>query len=310
MTTRRLIDRTFFCLVTLGVLAAGAIALSQGRPPRQHTATAARPLRLVPANQPPPAENRVTLEAQHGHRHVESNAVPQHPVGRFPNWGNPHAIAEQRHRFNLPLEPQPADKVTPLHLASRRGPPNLPFGVAVNGVMFDPGTAEFWRGDRTLGWNYEALGGAAPLGVDENFAHVQPGGQYHYHGLPTGLLKRLGQSPQKHSPLVGWAADGFPIYAQYGYGDPEDPDSTIIELRSSYRLKPGVRPGGDDAPDGAYDGAFVQDYEYVAGRGDLDECNGRHAVTPEFPQGTYAYFLTSEWPVIPRAFRGAPVRLR
>ncbi|MBU6180830.1 MAG: YHYH protein, partial [Verrucomicrobia bacterium] len=69
------------------------------------------------------------------------------------------------------------------------------------------------------------------------------------------------------------------------------------------------RPGGDE-PGGRHDGAFVQDYECVAGSGDLDECNGRFCLTPEFPEGTYAYFLTDEWPVIPRAFRGSPVSLR
>jgi hypothetical protein len=42
----------------------------------------------------------------------------------------------------------------------------------------------------------------------------------------------------------------------------------------------------------------------------LDECNGRFTVTPEFPNGTYAYFLTRDWPVIPRAFRGKPTDIK
>ncbi|MFO1162141.1 MAG: YHYH protein [Reyranellaceae bacterium] len=55
----------------------------------------------------------------------------------------------------------------------------------------------------------EALSGARPLGIDQNKAHVQPDGSYHYHGLPTGLIDRLGGRGM--GLLVGWAADGFPI---------------------------------------------------------------------------------------------------
>ncbi|MEM9704381.1 MAG: YHYH protein, partial [Planctomycetota bacterium] len=127
-----------------------------------------------------------------------------------------------------------------------------------------------------------------------------------YHGLPTGLLKNLGWKAGEHSPLIGWAADGFPIYAKTGFTNADDASSPIQELKSSYRLKKGRRPGGAGQPGGTYDGTFTQDYEYVDGVSDLDECNGRHCVTPEFPDGTYAYFLTDDWPVVPRKFRGEP----
>ena len=110
---------------------------------------------------------------------------------------------------------------------------------------------------------------------------------------------------KQHSPLIGWAADGFPIYAVYGYSDPNDSKSKVQKLSSSYQLKTGSRPGGD-APAGIYDGTFVRDYEYVPESGDLDECNGCQTVTPEFPNGTYAYFLTEQWPVIPRFWKGTP----
>jgi hypothetical protein len=139
---------------------------------------------------------------------------------------------------------------------------------------------------------------------------VQPNGGYHYHGLPRPLLKSLDLKAGSHSPLVGWAADGFPVYALYGYADPKKAESAVIELKSSFRLKDGDRPGGDRAPGGKFDGTFVQDYEFVEGIGDLDECNGRFCVTPEFTNGTYAYFLTNDWPVIPRSFRATPVNLR
>lgn len=273
-------------------------------------ATTRQPLVLVPATEKPPVASRSTLEHLHGHLHVASNGIPTHTVGRFPNGGNPNAIRPQRYDFQLPEDPKPAERTTSIYLTSPFGPPNMPFGVAVNGVLFDPGTAEFWQGNRSGGWNYEALGGAVPLGLDENFAHVQPQGSYHYHGIPDQLLKELGMDPSKHSPLVGWAADGFPLYCIYAQVDPNDLKSDIAPLRSSFRLKDGDRPGGDKSPGGKYDGTFFEDYVYVAGEGDLDECNGRFGKTPEFPEGAYAYFLTEEWPVIPRAFRGVPVRLR
>ncbi len=287
----------------------GWFVWAQAPPLRRLFVVGTRPLELVPASQQPPAKSQSHFDHEHGHRHVSANGIPNHKVGRFPNRGNPNAIREQHYRFNLPADPQPAAQVTPLHDSGRRGPPNMPFGVAVNGVLFDPGTAEFFEGD-PRGWNYEALGGAVPLGIDANYAHVQPNGGYHYHGLPTLLLEQLGWSAKRHSPQIGWAADGFPIYAVYGYAEGDDPKSKIKPLKSSYRLKSGNRPAGQRNPGGKYDGTFIQDYQYVERAGDLDECNGRFGKTPDFPAGTYAYYLTEDWPVIPRAFRGTPVNLR
>jgi len=279
---------------------------------RQHRATEAKPLRLEPATKRPPGKNEHRIDVQGDTRTIVSNALPDHLVGAFPNRGNPNVIQSQQYRFDLPAKPQPAPQVTPLDrpAGDRGGPPNLAFGVALNGILFDPGTAEFWNGDRESGWNYEALGGAVPLGLDEQHAHVQPNGAYHYHGISHVIMDQLTLKPGEHSPLIGWAADGFPIYALRGYKDPGDPAGGMKTLKSSYALKPGERPRPPLGPGGAHDGAFIQDYHYVAGSGDLDECNGRFCVTPEFPEGTYAYFLTLEWPVVPRAFRGTPVVLR
>ncbi|MBU6174861.1 MAG: YHYH protein [Planctomycetes bacterium] len=303
--SRRIILGSTFALIAI----AGSLAWTQSRG-RRHTATEAKPLELVPATEEPPSPHQSRIEQEHGHLHIASNGIPKHLVGRFPNRGNPHAIRPQRYAFDLPENPKPAEQTTSIYFTSRFGPPNMPFGVAVNGVLFDPGTAEFWQGDRSSGWNYEALGGAVRLGLDENYAHVQPQGSYHYHGLPHLLLKDLGFDAAKHSPLIGWAADGFPVYCIYGFKDPNAPDSGVTKLRSSFRLRDGERPNGEKNPGGKYDGTFLQDYTFSAGAGDLDECNGRFCKTPDFPMGTYAYFLTEEWPVIPRSFRGVPVRLR
>ena len=52
----------------------------------------------------------------------------------------------------------------------------MSFGVALNGVPFDPGTAEYWENDRSSDWRYDALSGKINLGLDQNNAHVQPNG--------------------------------------------------------------------------------------------------------------------------------------
>ena len=141
------------------------------------------------------------------------------------------------------------------------------------------------------------------LGTDDSLAHVQPDGSYHYHGMPYALLKRL--QYDKKMALVGWAADGYPIYAQLAYKKPNDPKSGLVKLKSSYKLRSGDRTEG---PSGPFDGSFNSDFEYNKSFGDLDEHNGRTGVTPEYPKGTYYYVLTDTFPFVPRSFKGVPDR--
>jgi len=139
------------------------------------------------------------------------------------------------------------------------------------------------------------------FGIDFNHAHVQPTGEYHYHGMPEKLLEKLNKG--QPMTLVGWAADGFPIYARYGYSKANDANSSIKVLTSSYRLK--LTPDAGRPAVSLYPlGTFRQDYEYVAGLGDLDECNGRSGVTPEFPTGIYYYAITTSYPYIQRCVKG------
>ena len=161
------------------------------RPPmREHTITTSGELKLIPSGDKLPFKSLTKFKKSKSELTVESNAIPEHKVGAFPSRGNPNKIREQALKFTLPLNPTPAKEPIPLHNESGRGPPNTPFGIALNGVLFDPGTAEFYMGDRLADWNYEALGGAVLLGLDENHGHVQPNGSYHYHGLPTAFLNK------------------------------------------------------------------------------------------------------------------------
>ena len=238
----------------------------------------------------PAHENHVTMRLEGDFRIIESNGIPDHETGEFPNAHNPNSIQEQQFHFRMPANPGFSGEITQCQFQ--------PWGVAVNGVVFDPGTAEFWNHDRDSGWRYEAIGGKMNLGLDQANAHVQPNGAYHYHGLPKPLLKG-----KQGMVLLGYAADGFPVYNDVAPKDPKDLKSPLIKLAPGYRLKQGQRPNG---PKGAYDGQFTQDFEYVDTLGDLDECNGRQGVTPDYPQGTYYYVITDSFPYIPRCWKGTP----
>jgi hypothetical protein len=99
-----------------------------------------------------------------------------------------------------------------------------------------------------------------------------------------------------HSKIVGISLDGYPIYGPYGYSSNT---TSVKKLNTSYRLK-NSSYRTVDAPTSNYPmGIFIEDYEYVDGLGDLDQSNGRHCVTPEYPKGTYAYFITIDDTGIP-----------
>jgi len=203
--------------------------------------------------------------------------------------------------------------------------PALAIAYALNSVKFDPATAGRCNdaGECSLAqgqgsWNIEALGhNTFDFGDDMNHAHVQPNGAYHYHGMPEILVDFLGDN--QGMTIVGWASDGFPVYARNGYSDANNSNSSIKSLTPSYRLKsepdanrpttltaliggPGQGTTNPNTPIPM--GAFTQDYEYVGGLGDLDQCNGRFGVTPEFPDGIYYYVVTDDFPFFTRCLKG------
>jgi len=147
--------------------------------------------------------------------------------------------------------------------------------------------------------------------------------------LPAGLIAELGGAPARRKMiLLGYAADGFPIYNQYGHTDPKDAKSPLKKLRPSFSLKKArARPA---APAGRYDGTFTVDYQYVAAPATSTTAT-RFEVTTEYPAGIYHYSLSDRFlcpaqfftaagrkpscrPVpdraAPRGLRGPPARLR
>jgi hypothetical protein len=96
------------------------------------------------------------------------------------------------------------------------------------------------------------------------------------------------------------------MYGPFGHEKADDATSDLRAMKSSWQLKKGERPAGEEGPGGKFDGSYTRDWEFVAGSGDLDESNGRTGVTPEFPNGTYYYVITDTFPFIPRQFKGTP----
>ncbi|MCA2998130.1 MAG: YHYH protein [Rhodocyclaceae bacterium] len=235
-------------------------------------------------------------------RMLVGNGIPDHAVGTFPNPDNPHTISAQPVAATYTLTPA---------IANANGSTAVIVGHALNGVKFEPAT--IGTCDNT-GSNCTRVGSVGPwiiealtqttfrFGTDVNTGHVQPSGEYHYHGMPENFITKLGKGTGM--ALVGWAADGFPVYARYGYVRPNDATSGTKVLVGSYRTK--ATPDANRPPTTLYAmGTFSQDWEYVAGLGDLDQCNGRTGVTPEFPQGIYHYVITDTYPFMQRCLKGA-----
>jgi hypothetical protein len=238
-------------------------------------------------------------------RKLSANGVPDHDVGPFniqPDLD--FKITAQTINVSGPIVPVLTTTPRPL------GGPDGDIGYMLNGVKLDPGTGgscdDSGNNCTLLGragqWRMEALGQTSfNFGADASNAHVQPGGVYHYHGMPEGFLTQLGKG--QAMTLVGWAADGFPIYARYGYSSASNAASGLKTITSSYRIK-SVADSNRPATSRYPMGTFMQDYEYVAGLGDLDECNGRTGVTPEFPKGIYHYYATDTYPYLQRCIKG------
>ncbi|MBL8805404.1 MAG: YHYH protein, partial [Rhodospirillales bacterium] len=221
----------------LGILRAGPFAVLLGialaapafaHGEKGHAApTGAQRVKALAILSPAEAAARIETDAAAGFRYIRADGLPDHETGRFPNAGNPNSIRAQGYTLRVPLVPRRNAAFLPSRVQ--------PFGVAINGVLFDPGTAEFWNNDPRSGWIMEAIGGPRNLGLDRSNAHVQPDGTYHYHGIPVGLVERLAR---RDTPaLLGYAADGFPVYGPFGYAKADDATSGLRKLASGWRLK-------------------------------------------------------------------------
>lgn len=179
-------------------------------------------------------------------------------------------------------------------------PEEYGIGTLINGVIiFGLGDGKSY--DNKKVWIGEAYYSEGETLDDRFAAHRQQDGVYHSHATPRILYE---EGSSVHSPIVGWAFDGYPIYGPYAYSDSMNAGSSIVRMESNYELTTATDrttmngqmiPPPDHGPDFTEEeaGAYIQDYDYSwTNGGHLDEHNGRWCVTPEYPSGTYAYFVT------------------
>ena len=218
-------------------------------------------------------------------RTMITNALPNHKTGTFPSKGNPNTISAQEKMYTFPVNPKYIGKAQWIRET----------GIALNGVKFEPGTAEVVNCDTGENYRVEAQQNVIDLGLDFNFAHVQPTGAYHYHGTPTSLIEA--NDIGNDLVHIGFAHDGFPMYY-----------SKSGKYKPSFKLLAGTREGEDCtyrthrtieiSVSGHHDGTYGSDFEYIEGFGDLDACNGTTI------DGEYVYLVTKEFPYISRCLMG------
>jgi len=262
--------------------------------------------------------------------YINCSGVPAYIVGPYFD-GNPALATNNDWLFKIPLNPAE-------NTGTLTATPFGPIALFVNGVpAYDykdgasyrsaTGMDDMMAGDGV--WNRNAIE-AENEGFDCAKGHPSPifvgppgpggtllGGSYHHHQNPMAFNLDLVEvsavcdlyladglyviNETEHSPLLGFAWDGFPIYGAYGYAN-TDGTGGITRITSSYQKRDiTVRThyaDGMDVTDGPAVSAtfplgwYREDYEFVEGFGLLNVHNGRFCVTPEYPEGIYCYFTT------------------
>lgn len=259
------------------------------------------------------------VEYSNDFAYITATGVPAYTTGPFQD-GNPSQATDQQAIFKIPLTPQ-ENTGTPTNTNGGN------IGIFINGVaLFDYRDGVAWNPNTNalcggpgntpcpggplanMDWSRDAVLAEQP-GFDCSKGHPAMG-NYHHHQNPSAfdlditVLSTVCNlydadglyvlDSTAHSPLIGFAYDGFPIYGAYGYTN-TDGTGGISRIRSSYYEKNITTRTNGPAVDATYPlGYFREDYEYISSGApeQLDEHNGRFCVTPEYPNGTYAYFAT------------------
>ena len=251
--------------------------------------------------------------------YVTATGIPAYTTGPFLD-GNPSIAQNQNAIYKFPLNPQ-----------QNTGAPSYTtmgnIGVFINGtalfdyrdgVAWNPTTNALCGGpgnppcpggfSAVMDWNRDAIP-AEMDGFDCSKGHPAMGA-YHHHQNPSAFKLDLSVlssicnlydadglyviDSTQHSPILGFAYDGYPIYGAYGYKN-TDGTGGITRIKSSYQLKNMTsRVNGPPVNNTYFLGYFKEDYEYISNNNSdyLDDHNGRFCVTQDYPSGTYAYFCT------------------
>ena len=253
----------------------------------------------------------VTVTASSSSCRFAVNEIPNHDfneTGRFAT-----RVSEQAGDYSIARNPSVSSENTALSLRTTNA-------VTLNGVVIDLlaaacydvgnepiGQEKIGCGDNNINnpWRYDPMSPLNTFGTDEHNAHSQPDGTYHYHGDPLAMYDLNCAVKGETSPVIGFAADGFPIY-----GPCFNDNGNVRKAQASYVLKSGKRQAvsgyttpvagvGVVASD-SYDGQFTGDWKYQAGSGDLDECNGMTV------NGQYGYYLVDQHPWVLKCYKGVP----
>lgn len=272
-----------------------------------------------------PLANVQTVQYSATSVYVSTNGIPAYITGPFQD-GNPSLATSQNAIFKFPLNPTPnTGTLTPTTGGN--------IGLFINGVaLFDYRDGVSWRNSTSslcggpiqppcMGdgvWNRDAIP-AERAGFDCSKAHPAMG-NYHHHQNPSAFNTDISVlsyvctlypsdglysiNVNQHSPLIGFAYDGYPIYGAYAYANANGTGG-IVRMKSSFQLRnittrttlyTGATVTAGPAVSVTYPlGYFKEDYEFVSHPNDasyLDIHNGRFCVTPEYPNGTYCYFAT------------------
>jgi hypothetical protein len=256
----------------------------------------------------------ITITASQTSCNLVSDSIPNHD---FKDNSASFAtnVSKNTLNYNIPASPVKATNVTDLTL----GTTNV---ITLNGVEVDILPAACYNeGNEPLGrekvgcndmshpWRYDPMSASNNFGTDQHNAHPQPTGLYHYHGNPKAMFDQTCDVSGNASPVIGFAADGYPVY---GLCFLDSQTGSVRKATSSYALRNngGVRQaegsyltptaGNGGIVSDNYDGQFRNDWEYVQGSGDLDECNGMEV------NGQYGYYITDAFPWVLNCFKGQP----
>src|SRR5258706_298923 len=226
--------------------------------------------------------------------YVSCTCIPAYNIGPWP--GNPNIASNQNFVFKITRSPQ-QNTGTPTAVGLGH------IGVWSNGVsIFNVSDGQSYNNQGV--WNRNAYFWEGS-GFDNCLGHPQQNGEYHHHVSPKCLYDETDSTV--HSPIIGYAFDGFPVYGAYAYTNTNG-TGPIKRMRSSYIVSTATaRTNGPNVNATYPAGCYIEDYVYSAGSGDLDASNGRFCITPEYPSGTYAYFVTidaSLTPEFPYTFFG------
>jgi hypothetical protein len=221
--------------------------------------------------------------------YVKCTGIPSYTIGPWSM--NPNTPSNQNWVFKITRFPVP--NPTPVTAG------NGQIGVLKNGVvLFNAGDAMSYNNQNIwhrLAQYFEAVS------FDTSGGHPSPSRAYHYH---INMKKLYSPDSTIHSSILGYMFDGYPLYGPYGYSNTNGTGG-IRRMRSGF-VKRNITtrttlPNGTVLPSNQWGpavnstyplGCFTEDYETAVSNSDLDSHNGRFSVTPEYPAGIYAYFIT------------------